>query len=127
MFYRILIFMRSLDQFQAQQKRRQSTDELLHRLFIIINYLGTSILVAGRDIVDKLIFARINLPHSQYDKIQKPIHICNSQQIIFGRMGGHLHDLVYSVNSISNSNHKDSDTTRFQCIGIWHGQVCIDV
>ena len=96
-------------------------------LWTIINYLGTFVLVAGRGIVDELIFTRIDLLHSQFDNIPELIHIYNSQQIVFGRIGGNLHDLVYSENSISNSNHKDSHTTRFQCISIWYSQVSIDV
>ena len=91
----------------------RSANKKCLELWIIINYLGISILVAGRVIVDELIFIRINPPHSQFDNTQEPIHSFNSQQIILGRMGGNLHDLVYSGNGISSSNHKYSHTIRF--------------
>lgn len=85
---------------------------------------GTFALVAGRVIVDEVVFCRRNLPHSQLDKIPESRNIFYSQQIIsFRGIGGNLHNLVYSGNIVSNSNHKDFHTTQFQCIGIWYGQV----
>ena len=110
--------------FYAKQTKRKCSE-----LWTIINLWHFIALGAGRRIVDELVSTRSNQPDSQLHKIPEPIHICNSQQIIFGRIGGNPHDLVYSGNSISNSNHKDSHIARarFQCISIWYGQVCSDV